>query len=126
MAVQVKYSLCVDISSLPFGGFKSGVIQNTVTFKEAVGVTLTVADATSDLPISLNHVDRVQMLFMWSDQPVIVKLITPGGNLASTPGFELLPNVPSLLSVKNIVEMYVTNGSGQQATVILQGAGVTT
>jgi hypothetical protein len=125
VAIVAKSSIQFDICNKPSDNMRGGPIVSTQTqFTQTFSADLLLDDATVDKQVSMQGAVRAQQLFLWSDQAVEIKLVVYGSNLASTRAFQLIPNVPSLMSVQNIAEIYVTNTTGLQAKVSVQGAGI--
>lgn len=125
MAVVSLLNFQLKITDGTFRSFDTGQSSSTITtLTQLFGADILVDDSTVDRPVSLQGVDLAQQVFFYSDQPVTLKLVVNGSTLLLTSGFVLMPRVPSVISVQNIVEIYVSNASGSQARLIVQGAGV--
>lgn len=97
--------------------------QMTTQFTQEYGGTITIPDATVDLPFYSESIPLTQMLFMLADQALAIKLVPVGGSQGGTVPLTLLPNIPSLLSVGNIQAIFISNSTGQTSTLTLKGAG---
>ena len=125
MAVVSLLNFQLKITDGTFRSFDTGQSSTTVTtLTQLFGADILVDDGTVDRQISLQGVDLAHQVFFFCDQPVTLKLVVNSSTLLLTSGFVLMPNVPSVISVQNIVEIYVSNASGSQARLIVQGAGV--
>lgn len=120
---KLSFEVC-DGSITNFKTEHSLVIQDI--FQEFTGTDVRVPNATVDMEINSNGVEFLQMIYLKSDQPLSVKLIPQGQTEATVFPLDLLPNVPSLLAVKNCVGIFVTNASGTDANLIVAAAGVET
>ena len=85
---------------------------------------MVVPDGTVDEQISADGLQYLQVMFFYADQSMLVKLVPQGSTLSSTPGLLLMPGMPSLISVQNVQEIYVSNTSGQIGKLIFQAAGI--
>ena len=108
-----------------YNNFDSGQINKTIqTMTQRFSADVLVPDQTTDMIISLQGINNAQQIFFWSDGALSLKLIPYGGVIAATIPMTIMPNVPSVISVQNIVQITISNGSGQQARFVIQGAGV--
>ena len=126
MAVTSTLTMRFKITDNTYTTFDTQPINLTVsTMTQLFQADVLVAQATVDRQISIQQIAQAQQLFFMADQAVELKLIPQGQTLPGVPvGLNLMPGVPSLLSVQNIVAIYVSNNSGQQARLIIQGAGI--
>lgn len=125
MALVVKSNISLEITNGTVTYFRSGPISNTSTqFTQSFGADIVVPTATVQLPIYLQNVDRAQTVLLWSDKAVEIFIVLAGSLLSETTALKLLPGLPSLLAVENIIEIYCSNNSGQDARVVVQGVGV--
>lgn len=125
MAVTARTTLQFQLMEGQIVSFNTGQMTSTVTtMTQQFAADVLVADQTTDREISLQGVGMGQQIYVLCDQPVLLKLLPQGAILANTVGYMMMPNVPSLLSVQNIVSIFVTNTTGTTARVIVQGAGV--
>ena len=126
MALTVKSSIQFSICNKPSDGMRGGPVCTTQTqFNQAFSADiLALSDGTVNLPISMQGAVKAGQIYIWSDSAISVTLVMYGSNLANTAAMQLIPNVPSLISAQNIVEIYVSNTTGQQAQFSIQGAGI--
>lgn len=125
MAIQSNLQMRLQFTDGGYNNFDSGQISKLITtMTQRFAADLLVPDQTVDLPISLQGISNAQQIFFWSDSAVSIKLIPYGGVLSGTVAMTLMPGVASVLSVQNIVQITVSNGTGQQAHFVIQGAGV--
>ena len=121
----VQWKLNFNITDNSLTNFKSGDVQGvSSTFTQAIGASILVPQGTSDEPLCLDGLEFAQAIFLMSDQAIQIKLVPQGSTLAETSFLTLMPNMPSLLSVQNVVGIYVSNPSGPLAKLIFQAAGV--
>lgn len=117
----IQFSLC----NRPSDSMQGGPINSTLSqFTQTFSADMLLDTGVIDKQVSLQGANRAQQFFFWSDQATEIKLVIYGSNLASTYAFQLLPNVPSIMSVQNVTEIYVTNTTGVQARIVVQGAGI--
>lgn len=123
--LTVKYGVYFQITDGNYTKFLSPPqpTNQTTQFVQEFGGTITLADGTVDQLFNQENIPFTQMLFMLCDQAVQVKLVCTGGDVTTTQPMILMPNVPSLLSVSNIIGIYVSNNTGTLATLTLKGAG---
>lgn len=124
--LTVKFAINFNIMDGLFTKFNSPQLpqQQTTQFTQEYGGTILVTNGTVDQVFSPENIFYTQMLFLLCDQPIQIKLIPTGGSLGGTVPLTLLPNVPSLLSVTNITGIYISNSTGNLATLTLKGAGI--
>lgn len=125
MAVQSTLQVRLQFSDNGFNNFDSGQVNKSITtMTQRFAADVLVPDGAADLIISLQGIQNAQQLYFWSSEALSLKLVPYGGVLASTVPLVLMPGVPSVIAVQNIVQIAISNGTGAQARFVLQGAGV--
>lgn len=124
--LTVKYGINFNIVDGNYVKFNSPQLpqQQTTQFTQEYGGTIILPDATVDQPFSPENIFYTQMLFMLCDQAIAIKLVPVGGTQGGTIPMTLLPNIPSLLSVGNIIAIYLSNSTGTAANLTIKGAGI--
>lgn len=123
--LTVKYAAILDVTDGSLINFRTQpvTVQTTTEFSQELGATVLVPINTINQQIYSQNIDQLQMVFLMADQELAVRLVPTGGALADTPALVLLANKPSLLSVKNIMEIYVTNSGTATAKLSVQAVG---
>lgn len=119
-----KTIISFEVTDSGVTSFKSGQVafQNS-SASQGFGADVLLEDGdTKD--ISLQGVTKAQQVFIQCSQEVYIKLIPFGQTASSTPALTLLPGAPSILSVNDLAGIQVTNTSGNQARLIVEGVGV--
>jgi hypothetical protein len=125
MAVVSTMNLQLKITDGTFNSFNTGQSVTTLTnFTQLFSVDILVPTATINQQISIQGLNMAQQVFFWSDSAVGLTFVPEGSLLSGTPALILLPTTPSVIAVQNIIAIYVSNQTGQQARIILQGAGI--
>jgi hypothetical protein len=105
----------------------TGTLSNTSTqFNQKFGNDFIIEDTATNIPIVMEGIVHATQIFFLSDRALELKLVVQGMNEALTPPFILYPNLPSLISIQNVVEIYVSNFTGQQAVFTIAGVGINT
>lgn len=123
--LTTKFAITFNIMDGNYTKFNSPPqpIQQTTQFTQEFGGTILLPAATVDQAFSTENIFYTQMLFLLCDQEIQIKLVPVGGSLGATPALTLLSNIPSLLAVKNIQAIYLSNPTANLATLTLKGAG---
>lgn len=124
MALVVKTKINFQILDGTITLFNTGDIQNTIqTFTQDFGGAFSVADGVTDMQVCLDGTTQANQIFMLSDKALKVKLVPLGETAATVKAITLYPNLPTLLAVQNLVDLYLTNDTGSDARLIIEGAG---
>lgn len=123
--LTVRYSVVFEVTDGQLVNFKSPSISASTTtdFTQEIGMTILVPASTTDQQIYSQGIDQLQMVFFMADQELAIKLVPTSGSLGATPSLTLLANKPSLISVKNIKEIYISNAGTALAKLTLQAVG---
>lgn len=125
MGLVAKTTLSLELTNGQVSYFKSGPLNNALTqLTQLFCADILLQDTTLDEIVSTQSVSLVQQLLLWSDKEIDVKLILEGQTSLTTNPFKLMSGVPSLLSVKNIIGITISNTTGEMARVVISGAGV--
>ena len=121
----VKTKINFEILNGTISLFKTGdiAISNGTDFTQDFGNTFTVPNATIDLQITMEGVTHANQIFFLADQPLQLKLVPQGSVPGTTPPHTLYPGLPSLLSVQDVIGVYITNQTGQAAQFMIHGVG---
>jgi len=126
MALHTKTVVSLEIKDGGITNFNSGSITTqTMNFDQNFGGDIKLPAGADDVEVSLQHIQFGQVIFLKCDQPIRVKLVVSGQTVSTTPYLVLYENMPSLLSSKNVIQIFVSNPTTSVATLVCEGAGVT-
>ena len=125
MALLVKTTLQYEITDGFLTNFKTGTVQDVdnINFQQGIQVSIDLPDQTLLQEISLQSIDVLQQFFILPNQDLRIYLVPQGSVVSDVPYLEFMANKPSLISLKNITQIFVTNVSGQSAHLTLMGVG---
>ena len=124
MALVVKTKLNLSVMDKTITLFSSGDLMNTIqTLNQDFGGDFSIPNGTTDMKVSFDGATQANQIFLLCDQSIDIKLVSQGQTVSSTQIITLYAALPSLLSVKNVVEIYVSNSTGTDAQLILEGIG---
>lgn len=125
--ITVKYAAILEVTDDPnsFINFATRpvILKTTTQFTQEMGATVRIPASAVNQQIYSQNIDQLQMIFLQCDKEVQIKLVPTGGSLGATPSLTMLAGMPTLLAVKNIMEIYVSNALTEVATLTVQAVG---
>lgn len=106
--------------------FDSKVMKNTngSQYIQSFGDKVVIPAGTLDLQLDTETVTRIQLLFVKSDQQLLLKIVPQGSVLGDVKGLTLAgSDLPSLLSLDNVNALYISNTGADPASLTFYGAG---
>lgn len=104
--------------------FQSGhKVDQPTNLIESFAGKANVPSGAVDQSVSMMSVSVAKRLFILADKSVKVKIVCNGHGPSDTPAFTLVPEVPIFIGAMDIVGLYFTNTTTEDALVVVAGAG---
>ena len=122
-ALQTSWNLQFKITNNIATDYDSGIQLGMIPdFSQSTQQDLVLQTGTVNLALP-TPIQNLCVIYVLCDQPVTLSLVPQGSNLAAVQPITLYPNIPGILPLQFIQEVYVTNQTGQIANFSFMAAG---
>jgi hypothetical protein len=108
--------------------FDSGCQEFTIgnAFSQSFGDLFDLPAGDVDTQVSMEAITNASMIYFMANAAIQIKLVPQGATPENTQPMTLLPGYPSMVSLQNIVGIYVSNPTDQSSKVLCYGVGTVT
>lgn len=101
----------------------SPMIDYPVSLTQVAGTKLDVPASTMGMLAPNLGAGAMQRVYLVADQALTVQIVPVGGSVSTTPSMTLVPNAPTILSMSNIGQVFISNPTTNNSLLIFCGVG---